>query len=163
MKKSDLLWTTTAISAKDIGKDVYKYKHIMQLMELVKDIPAISTQMIFMAHIDRIARNAYKVVVAEDNRAYIQKAWWGLEEKPCVLPNKPYLAENIVTKLDDKISSKLQKEKRKIILYQGVFSNDRRLDKFAEAIGQLGTDQYALYLIGKDSQMRQELCRRYRG
>ena len=161
MEKNDLLWTTTAISAKDIGKDIYKYKHIMQLMELVKDIPVISTQMVFMAHIDRIARNAYKVVVAEDNRAYIQQAWWNLDEKPCVLPNKPYLAENIVTTLEDKISRKLQKEKRKIILYQGVFSSDRRLDKFAEAIDQLGTNQYAFYMIGKESPMRQELCRKY--
>ena len=41
MENCDLLWTTTDSTVRDLGKLVFKYKHVMQMMELIEDIPLI--------------------------------------------------------------------------------------------------------------------------
>lgn len=161
MKNNDLIWTTTDITAREIGKALYKYKHIMQLMELVEDIPLFSNQMIFKAHLYKIAQKAYKVVVAEENRAYIQKIWWNLSNKPIVLPNKPYSIKTSLNKDIEEIIKKLKSDTRTIILYQGNFESDRNLNEFVKAIQSLGIDKYGFYIMGKDSIERKNLCKKY--
>lgn len=161
MRQNDLIWTTTAITAREIGKELFKYKHIMQLMELVEDIPLFSKQLIFKAHLYKIAQKAYKVVVPDENRAYIQKTWWNLSNKPTVLPNKPYLSDNKFTEIPEEIIRKIKEDKRTIILYQGVFKGDRNLDEFAKAIQKLGNEKYGFYIMGQDSEMRKNLCKKY--
>lgn len=162
MKNNELIWTTTDITAREIGKILFKYKHVMQLMELMEDVPLFSEQRLFKAHLYKIAEHAYKVVVPDENRAYIQKAWWNLSEKPAVLPNKPYYTGDYeLLHENDDTFEKIKNEKRFIILFQGHFSNDRRLDEFAEAVKLLGTDKYAFYVAGNSCQVQEELCCKY--
>ena len=89
------------------------------------------------------------MVVPEENRAYIQKVGWNLENLPYVLPNKPYYLKSGEIK-DDMIPviEEMKKEKRKKIIYLGVISADRDLQSFAEAIERVKED-YCLYLFGK--------------
>lgn len=165
-KNVDIVWTTTDEAVRDIGKPLLNYKHVMQLMELVEDIPLIPNQQFFMTNLKKYANAAYKVVVPEINRAYIEKTWWNLKHTPCVLPNKPYeLSLGELSDQEKKYLHLIQKETRKIILYQGVFAYDRSLDAFAEAIELLGTDQYCLYIMGKNSRtkdMWEKLCQKYK-
>ena len=162
MENNDIIWTTTDLSARELGKILFKYKHIMQLMELIKDAPIVASQKKVMAHLDRIARRAYKVIVPELNRAYIQRTWWDLPETPTVLPNKPYVIPKMEeTKIDNAVLDKLRNEKRKIILYQGCFEADRNLEAFAEAVKIIGTEKYAFYIMGNESPIRQQLSRTY--
>lgn len=163
MVENELIWTTTDKTAREIGKSVLlKYKHVMQLMELIEDIPLFSNQSLFKAHLNKIAKNAFKIVVPEENRAYIQKTWWNLDKVPCILPNKPYTnSEFEIADDTDEITRELRNEKRTIILYQGIFETDRNLEEFAKAIQELGVDKYAFYMIGKDSSQRKELCEKY--
>lgn len=158
MKDSNYLWTTTALTVKDLGDTVLRYKHIMQLMELIEWYPKYNKLRklgkfgIFRFPIEKYARKAWKVVVPEENRAYIQQMWWGLPDKPTVLPNKPYKINISVDKnrLDDNLMEAIQKirnEKRKVILYLGFLSPERELDKFAEAIEQFD-GKYCLYIVG---------------
>lgn len=166
MDDADILWTATDNTVRDLGPMIYKYKHVMQLMELVKDIRlAPAFPRIFKFRLDSYARSAYKVVVPEYNRAHITKAWWKLDKLPSILPNKPYMGSLSNTALPDnvdKVVQNLKNEKRRIILYQGRFGRDRSLEAFAKAVELLG-DEYVLYLMGEANAKSKELCNRFKG
>lgn len=150
MKDKDILWTTTDYSVRVLGDIVLKYKHVMQLMELVYKFPKYQHLKNISFPLDKYARAAWKVVVPEENRAYIQKAWWHLEKVPDILPNKPYTLS--YSKEPDVSNSKIKKyfnEKRKIIFYLGYIGPDRNLDAFAEAVRELDDKEYCLYILGK--------------
>lgn len=150
MEEHDVLWTTTDRTVRELGKEVYKYKHVMQLMELIEDIPLIPNQNCMMSHLDRYARKAYKVVVPEYNRAHIQKTWWNLDNLPIVLPNKP--AELDFKNIPENISEYIQKLKgynKKIILYQGVIRKERPLQYILDAIEEK-KDEYLFCVMGAD-------------
>ena len=150
MKKYDVLWTTTDYSVKILGKTVLNYKHVMQLMELEYRMPLFGKTKLLSYPINKYAQRAWKVVVPEINRAYIQKAWWDLERLPEVLPNNPYeLQKEISEKYYDQNAKEYFNEKRKIIIYLGFIGADRDLSKFAEAVRLLDPQEYCLYLIGR--------------
>ena len=63
MKNDDFLWTTTDVTVKILGKILYKYNHIMQLMELSQRYPGFINIKFFDFPIQEYAKKAYKVVV----------------------------------------------------------------------------------------------------
>lgn len=149
MRTSDVLWTTTDISVRSLGDIVLKYKHVMQLMELEEWYPVIVGINMFKFPLDKYARQAWKVVVPEENRAYIQQVWWKLPRVPCVLPNKPYDLDSGELDISTiEAEKRLINEKRKIIMYLGIISDDRKLDVFAKAVERMGED-YCLYALGR--------------
>ena len=162
MQENDVLWTTTDSTVRDLGKCVLDYPHIMQMMELIEDIPALPRVGFIGLNIKRYAKHAKAIVVPEINRAYIQKSWWNLAKTPYVLPNKMDLEtiENIPDYVME-IIKEIKTETRKIVLYQGIFASDRNLDKFADAIDELD-DEYCLFLMGEDSEYRQRLCNEHK-
>lgn len=163
MRTHDLIWTTWDSAVPMIGKSLFRYKHIMQIMELTEYIPAFANQKLFKINAPQYARHAYKVVVPEYNRAHIQKAWWDLERVPIVLPNKPANSEIDRTHIPKDVWNVIQgldQERRKIILYQGVFYEDRDLNKFADVIDELD-DKYCLYLMGRETDSLKQLLKKY--
>ncbi len=163
MPKNDIVWTTTDSTVRELKGRVLKYKHIMQLMELIEDIPEVPPFQFKNVNLKKYARQAYKVVVPEYNRAHIQKTWWDLKETPKVLPNKPVEERIDRSKIPPEateIMDKLKGEKRKIILYQGVFGVDRNFELFAEAFKGV-SDKYVFCLLGPDNDYRKQLCARY--
>lgn len=158
MKDADILWTCSINTVRDLGEMVLNYKNVLQMMELYR-------HGYFSKHIkfplEEIARKSWKNVVPEENRAYIQQAWWQLEKKPYVLPNKPYSLD--VGELSDEVNRQLEilkNEKRKVILYLGGIFGDRNFESYARAI-QKEKDKYVLYIVGKayDEAARQRLNR----
>lgn len=151
MIDSDILWTTTDATVKNLGKQVLKYKHVMQLMELIERYPLFMNSKHFDFPIDEYARKAYKVVVPNLDRAYIQQAWWNLPTVPSVLPNKPYSIEiankNLPLNTREALN-KIKEEKRKIILYSGLITPERNIGDFAEAIKD--REDYCIYVMGKN-------------
>lgn len=147
----DIVWTVNPSVVRTLGKNLLSYsnRHVMQLMELTDKYPLFRGAKILKFNIKYYAQNAWKVVVPEENRAYIQKVGWNLENLPYVLPNKPYYLKSGEIK-DDMIPviEEMKKEKRKKIIYLGVISADRDLQSFAEAIERVKED-YCLYLFGK--------------
>lgn len=145
MQHSDLLWTTSYNTIRILGDDVTKYKHVMQLLELVERGFYVNNR--FEFPLADYARKAWKVVVCEKNRAYIHKAMWGLEKLPIVLPNKPYdLTTKQITQEMLKPIDIMQKEERKIVLYLGGLWADRDLRPFASAIRNI--NDYVFYIVG---------------
>ena len=159
--KNEVVWTTTAETVREVGDLLLDHKHVMQLMELIEYVPQLPKAQFLKYDIKKYARKAWKVVVPEENRAYIQKVWWDLEDVPSVLPNKPY-SMTIGSTPDELVPvlEEMEKEKRKIVLYQGVFLPDRNLDAFAEAIDQM-QDRYCMYIMGGSTDYQKELCKRH--
>ena len=136
----------------------------MQLMELIESIPRFGKFKQWKFPIKKIAQRAWKVVVPQIDRAYIQKAWWNLERVPSVLPNKPYTLDyGTPTDKMVEVHSRIVNEHRKILLYLGVIGPDRNIDKFAEAIKN--SNEYVLYLLGRPAYGEQDyleqLLKRY--
>ncbi len=146
MMDSDILWTTSIVTIRELRKEVYRYKHVFQLMELTRY--GYLTSLRIKYSLSKIAKKAFKVVTPEINRAYIEKVWWELENVPTVLPNKPFtinpgeITPDIKNSLD-----KIRREKRKVILYLGGLFSDRNLDSIAEAVSN--KDDCVLYIVGK--------------
>lgn len=145
MEKSDILWTTSANTIKVLGRQVLKYKNVLQLMELVDRLSYVNG--FVEVPLGEIARKSWKVVVPEMNRAFIEKTWWDLKRMPYVLPNKPFdLNSGTIT---DDIKSKIEIMKgdcNKKIVYLGGIWADRDLRIFAKAIQN--SDRYSFYVIG---------------
>ena len=152
MQYNDILWTTTDKSIRDLRGTVLKYKHVMQLAELIEDIPVIPGQNLFYVNAAKYARNAFRVVVPEYNRAHIQKVWWNLKDTPKVLPNRMSIPkfEDYIPYDVQKVRDELSKERKKIILYQGIFGLDRELEVYAKAIETM-QDEYAFYIMGRNA------------
>lgn len=162
-----ILWTTTDLTVRGLDREILRFsgRHVMQLMELEQSMPLFKGAKVLKYPIAEYAQRAWKVVVPEVNRAYIQKAWWNLKDVPTVLPNKPYdldpgkETEGIQRALDE-----MRKEKRKIVLFLGNISADRDLRPFARAVRK-SEGEYVLYLIGgvRDAARKQydELMRTY--
>lgn len=165
MQHNDVIWTTTDATVREIGPMLLKYKHVMQLMELIDYLPRyplIPHQDLFKFNIQDYAKHAWKVVVPERNRAYIQKVWWGLDSTPVVLPNKPYsitVDKNMNAEVR-KIIDLMKNDGKIKILYQGVFYKDRKLDDFARAINS-ANDKYSLYLMGKQNDYSKKIKKEY--
>ncbi len=152
IEDSDLIWIATDATLRYLGKTVKGSKYVLQLMELLERYYIVSKKVKLEFPISEYAKNAWKIVVPEINRAYIQKAWWNLDKTPIVLPNKPYINTLPDEKeLPEEIKEKLEiikSEKRKVILYLGVVGKDRELENYAEAVSMLGED-YCFYIIGR--------------
>ncbi len=148
MENADILWTTTDFTVRWLGNILLRYKHVMQLMELIEFypmFPRLKCTYRWKFPIEKYAKAAWRVVVPEENRAYIQKTWWHLDKTPTILPNKPYYTTYEIDNSDPNID-KVKKEKRKIILYSGVLGFDRDLEPFAKAVEYMG-NEYTLYVL----------------
>lgn len=151
MNEGDIIWTTNdhAVAALNKLLQPYQDRHVLQLMELVDEVPPFKGVPFGSFPIDEYGRKAWKTVVPERNRAYIQKVMWKLERTPYVLPNKPYrLDTGPVTDQVREALEVIKQEKRHIVLYLGIVGKDRDLTCFAEAIEQLGPD-YCFYVVGR--------------
>lgn len=110
--------------------------------------------------------SAWKVIHCEYNRAQITSGLYDLEILPTVLPNKPYVDEQLLIHfpltIGQHISSlKTQIGNRKVILYQGGFNKlERPLEAFCESINYL-PDEFIFVLMGPDSPYRSELQSKY--
>ena len=162
MKECDVIWTTTDGTVRELGRLLFQYKHVMQLMELIEYMPQLPGIPFLSFDIKKFALHAYKVVVPEYNRAHIQKTWWGLDKLPAILPNKPYYLPDETTIPNEmkEIVHQMKEETRKILLYQGVFYEDRNLDIIAKAVEKL-SDTYCLYIMGRDTDYSRTLLKKY--
>lgn len=162
MATHDILWTTTDTTVRELGDLVLEYRHVMQILELIKCLPLFPYQSFINFDIKKYAQAAWKVVVPEYNRAHIQKVWWNLDKLPVVLPNKTYLPKTYDELSNDimPIVNEMKLEERMVVLYQGVFEDDRNLEPYAEAISHLD-EEFCLYIMGKDNDIRERLCRRF--
>ena len=147
---SSIIWVFSDAALKHLGKKLLKKKYILHMFELSEKTYYYYKLPILSMDMSKYAKGALRVIQAEYNRAHIVKSWWGLNDLPAVLPNKPYLKKTIEkkSKITDLIASSVieQLKGRKIILYQGNLGSERPLDQFIKAVDNLG-DNYAFVIM----------------
>ena len=160
----DIIWTITDYDAMEVGKVLLNHRHVMQLMELIRDIPIFDEFPLFKANLSRYAKNAELVIVPEYNRAHIQRAYWNLQKLPIVLPNKSKVEinENVdISAISIEAANVFRQiGSRKIVLYQGTFGYERVLDQFIEAVKILG-DDYCCVLMGNNDDELKKILKKY--
>lgn len=149
--EDSVLWVGHNITIKHLGNALMKYRYILHLNELNEQIYFWPNMPVFKMNAEKIGNTAGAVVVPEYNRAHITKAWWGLKELPFIMPNKPYLSQKISPNAEILHSEQAREtceklKDKKIIIYQGVLSKERKIDAFVRAVGALG-DDYAFVIM----------------
>lgn len=122
------------------------FKYIIFLPELLENVPYQRRA------VKRVIHESQSVLIPEYNRSYIAKIWYNLQNRPIVLPNKPYFEPTDYNKSDllerfhDIIDVFKQK---KVILYQGHVSKSRDISVVIRAVKELGNG-FQVVLMGKD-------------
>lgn len=150
-----VIWVFSDLALKHLGKRLLNRRFILQMFELSEKTIYYRKFPMLSLNTKKYAKRSLCVIQSEYNRAHIAKSWWELDNLPFVLPNKPYIKKRLSKKLP--ISSQVAAEiihsleGKKIILYQGIISPERPLDKIIKAVNMLGED-YAFVIMssGKD-------------
>lgn len=157
--KNTILWVSSDAAIMHLGAKLLKTNYILHMYELGQNIIYYSKIPFLKIDTSKYAKNALAVIQAEYNRSHIAKTWWNLKELPFVLPNKPYnsgVAKNSSIK-DEYARSVIEKlSGKKIILYQGITSEERPLDKIIKAVDKLG-DEYAFVLMSSEENVYSHL------
>lgn len=147
-----VIWSISNLSLKYLGNRIKKYRHVLHLLELSEDLRFYKRIPFFKLDAHSIAENAKAVVVPEYNRAHITQAWWQLSKTPSIFSNKPYLTQELSRNAevtDAKATEILEKlTNKKIILYQGIISPERPLDKLIKAVDSMGKDYAFVVMSG---------------
>lgn len=145
-----IIWSITDLSLKYLGNKIQKYRYILHFLELSEEIYYYKKLSFFKFDTHLLAEKAKAVVVPEYNRAHITQAWWNLSNIPLIFSNKPYLSQKVevISNIYNYRIKNILKEidNRKIILYQGIISTERPLDKIIKAVGSLGKE-YAMVVM----------------
>lgn len=156
-----IIWIITDVTIKFLGKKILKKRYVLHLMELSEKIYYYHKIKFLTMNENKIGNKALGIVVPEYNRAQITKAWWGLNELPFILPNKPLIKNKInkFSNIDDinarEIISKLKG--KKIILYQGVMSPERPLDMLIKAVDEYD-GKYAFVVMSSGKNIYSDCC-----
>lgn len=135
-----IIWVEADVSIKFLAYDIIKYHYILRLDELNEALYVTGKCKSIKMDGTKLGNSALAVVVPEDNRAYITQAWWKLNKKPYVLPNKPYIRTESLDgfELPQKTKDTLLKLKdKKIVVYSGFMHKERPIEPFIQAVEEL--------------------------
>ena len=145
--KDTVLWFGNCESCVTVGKPIYDRKFVLSVLELDDTDSLIGKQL------KKIINKAAVVLCCEKHRAAIMRIYYKLEREPYVLPNKPYEFKNEAIELDEKYKSIIEPIKDKfIVLYQGIVTSDRPLDKIADALNVLNDENTYFLVLGRASE-----------
>ena len=156
--KDTTLWFGNCESCVTVGKIIYDRKFVLSVLELDDKDSMIGRQL------KKVINKAAVVLCCEKHRAAIMRIYYNLEREPYVLPNKPYeFADDEAITLDEKYKSMVEPIKDKfIVLYQGIISSDRPLDKIADALALLNDEDTYFLVLGRSSEeYAEELKKHY--
>jgi len=145
--KETVLWFGNCESCVTVGKPIYDRKFVLSVLELDDTDSLIGKQL------KKGINKAAVVLCCEKHRAAIMRIYYHLEREPYVLPNKPYEFKDDAVELDEKYKSIIEPIKDKfIVIYQGIVTPDRPLDKIADALKLLGDDDTYFLVLGRASE-----------
>ncbi len=140
----DLVYIGSADTAIALSGAMAKYPYLLHLRELHDQEPS------YMRALEPMARDARRVVVPEENRAYLYQGFFDLARKPAVLPNKPW-SHPRQRQLDIgflPLDVQAQMRARKLLIYQGHIHKERDLHPIARSLVKV--QDYTLLVMGKD-------------
>ena len=145
--KETVLWFGNCESCVTVGKPIYDRKFVLSVLELDDTDSLIGKQL------KKVINKAAVVLCCEKHRAAIMRIYYHLEREPYVLPNKPYEFKDDALELDEKYKSIVEPIKDKfIVIYQGIVTADRPLDKIADALKKLDDEDTYFLVLGRASE-----------
>lgn len=165
LSKEDIVWYIYSKTANFIHDVISKYHFIIHYYEFQTQYYPLKYRLLYPSYNQReFVHKAQAIIHCEYNRAQIFKGLNQLDKLPYILPNKPYLKNDVVdiSMIPFEISSKINEiskkiQNKKIILYQGIFnSSERKLDEFCQSISLL-PDEFALLAMGHGDSSFEEL------
>lgn len=149
------LVVVSEITVKHLGMKLIERDYILYQLELIEGFQIIPHSKLLKLDEHKIGNSAKAVVVCEYNRAHITKTWWRLDKLPYVIKNKPYAPYVDFENLPDNVANTIGeiKEKandRKIILYQGIITKQRPVDKFIKAVEEKPEEYLFVVMSNQD-------------
>ena len=164
---SDYVWILNAETVCLLSSLVGKYRTILQFYEFQN--PIFNWKYWLMNptyNYVKTQHKAEKIVHCEYNRASISKGLYELDTLPYILPNKPYINEELLQNPPEEVKKAVAEimEKtagKKVVLYQGIFaSGERRLEEFCQAVSEM-SDEYVLIAMGRGGEEVERLKKKY--
>lgn len=154
---SSVIWFGNCESVITVWKPLQSRKFVLSVLELDNLDSFIGKKL------KRFINQASAILCCEKHRAAIMRVYYQLERDPYVLPNKPYEFRNDFVELGEKYEKIIESIKDKfIVLYQGIVTPDRPLDKIADALNQLNDESIVFLVLGKAGEEYQvELQKHY--
>lgn len=142
--KDAILWFGNAESILMLNKQLNSRKYVLSILELY------DRDTLYHKQLKKLSKNAMCVISCEKHRAAINEIEYGLPRMPYIMPNKPYFLDNRSNECNY-LNSELKHilETKFVILYQGIITKDRPLDKIAEAMSRLDNDELYFVVMGK--------------
>ncbi len=152
-----IIWFGNCESAITVWKTIQGRKFVLSVLELDNPDSFIGRQL------KKFINQASAVICCEKHRAAIMRVYYKLKQEPYVLPNKPYEFNDNFVKLNEEQEKMIGSIKDKfIVLYQGIVTPDRPLDKIADALDFFNDkDIYFLVLGNAEEKYQVELKKHY--
>ena len=159
--KNTLIWFGNCESFMTITKHLKHRKFVLSILEL-DDYNSL-----YGKNIAKVIKSAQAVICCEKHRAAIMQVYYGLNYRPYVMPNKPYeLHESAESKyvLQLDVEKKIDNIRNNfIVLYQGIITKDRPLDKIAKALSKINNDNVVFAVMGEANEdIKKELVSHYK-
>lgn len=140
----DVLWfgnVETILAAN--FHELKKYRFILNILELYDE------GTIYDIKLRKILNKSIINICCEKHRAAIMRCRYNLQSLPFVMNNRPYEFYDDKP-VDEKYKKVLDKHKGQfIIVYQGIISKDRPIDKIADALRLINDNKITLLILGK--------------
>lgn len=161
---TDLVWVFGNENGWRLDYILKNYRTILYLFEFpFLKIPIKYRFIVPFLNLKKNLQSAWKLVCCEENRGCITEAFFSLNKKPIIIPNKPYATQFSNNKKPEEISNELWSKlsKKDLILYQGAIDRKRRrLDYLCEAMEYLPS-KYILGIMASESEDKLFLENKY--
>lgn len=159
-REEDIVWVLHEETAAKLNTKIFAYNYILSIYELRKDVKLLGR---LPSNYNAVAKHAKVLVTPEYNRSHIIASWMDVKDIPCVIPNKPYVTVSnrfdVEAIADRKEILKKRLKDRKMVLYQGGFGPDRKLEPFIEAVREI--DDLQIVLMGAENDYLNTLIKKY--
>ena len=144
LQQDAVLWIGNLETAMTMDSDsLSKREFVLNVLELYDE------KTIYDRYLKKMATKAKLLICCEKHRAAIMQSRYKLENLPTVIPNKPYNFK-IETSLSKDIRKKISMLKSSfIILYQGIVTPDRPLEKIVLALKKINNPELWFVFMGK--------------
>lgn len=140
-----IVWYGTADTAIALHRALRPRSSVASILELYDD------NFMYRAALKRILPGCTGVIACEPTRADVMQHFYELKARPFVLPNKTYghpRTRNLAATTQETSDAIGRMTSEKLLVYQGLITEDRVLTPLAHALQSMDDDRWSLYLLG---------------
>ena len=157
LSQTDTIWYVYSQTANFVHNIISRYRYVIHFFEYTAIQNSWKFRLLYPSFNQaKFIKNAVGIIHCEDTRGQIFRALYGLDNSPYIIPNKPYVKNQLMSEskmpedVRELIGDVQKKIKgKKVILYQGFFASvERRLEEFCQAVNMMPSE-YVMIAMGK--------------